>query len=553
MKRLLTFILAAVLCFSAAAESIRTIRNVDTRVELNPDGSARVTQVWDAEAGNSGTEFYIPVENLGPMTISDLQVSENGVAYESLGDKWDVDRNRDFKTRKCGIVRKSHGVELCWGLGEKGNHVWTIRYNLTGLVQAYEDADGFNYMFVNRGMDPAPEHVRVTIVPAFDCPEWTYDNTRVWGFGFYGDINVVDGAVVAESSESMDSGCSVITLVRFEKGLFQPAVVREGSFQDLLDRALDGSSYGDDDDGKWFLMIFAFFFLGGFLFLIWAAIVSALGFKWKKSFFGQRKITEWFRDVPLEGNLFAAHYALCKGRRFETQAPANNLIGAFFLRWIMNGQVNVLRASDNAKRVDLAFVADTVSEDDVEESLYQMARQAAGSNQVLEKNEFEKWSKDNYNKMTAWPDRALARGKSWFHNKGFLIKDTTCTAQGQEEARRVIMFRNYLKDFTLHDERAAMEVRLWKEYLVYAQLFGIADKVAQEFKKLYPAQFEEVARNTGLDPTTLYYTIRWTNSMSTRAYTNAVSKAGNINGTGGHTSFGGGGGFSGGGFGGGGR
>ena len=41
--------------------------------------------------------------------------------------------------------------------------------------------------------------------------------------------------------------------------------------------------------------------------------------------------------------------------------------------------------------------------------------------------------------------------------------------------------------------------------------------------------------------------------MSTRSFGNAIAKAGNINGTGGHASFGGGGGFSGGGFGGGGR
>ena len=45
----------------------------------------------------------------------------------------------------------------------------------------------------------------------------------------------------------------------------------------------------------------------------------------------------------------------------------------------------------------------------------------------------------------------------------------------------------------------------------------------------------------------------WTNNMSTRSFGNAIAKAGNINGTGGHASFGGGGGFSGGGFGGGGR
>jgi hypothetical protein len=550
-KYLLLF--ALFLCISAAADSIRTIRDVDIRVEVNRDGSAWITQRWDAEAGSSGTEFYIPVGNLGPMTIGQLQVSENGSEFESLGEKWDVDRDRSFKTRKCGIVPKRDGVELCWGLGEKGWHQWTARFFVTGLVQAYDDADAFNFQFVNRGMNPAPEHARVTIVPAFDCPQWTYDNTRVWAFGFYGDINVADGAVVAETSESMSYDSSLIALVKFEKGMFQPTVVKGGPFQDLLDRALEGSSYGDDDDGKWILMIFGFLFCGGFLFLIWAAVVSALGYKWKKSFFGKRKITEWFRDVPLDGNLLAAHYALTKGKRFEASAPANNLIGAFFLRWIMNGQVNVQPDPKSEKRVNLSFVAESVSQDDVEESLYQMARTASGNNLILEKGEFEKWSTDNYKKMTAWPERAIARGKTWFREKGYLVKDYTLTAAGQVEACHLVEFQNYLKNFTLSDERAAIEVRLWKEYLVYAQLFGIADKVAQQFKKLYPAQFDEVARSTGMDTTTLYYTMRWTNSMSTKAFTNAVTKAGNINGTGGHSSFGGGGGFSGGGFGGGGR
>ena len=553
MKRLVAIFIAAVLCISAAADSIRTIRDVDIRVELNRDGSAWITQVWDAEAGGDGTEFYIPIGNLGPMTVSLLQVSENGVAFESLGNKWDVDRSRTYKTSKCGIVPKRDGVELCWGLGAKGNHVWTARFYVTGLVQGYDDAEAFNFMFVNRGMSPAPDHARVTIVPAFECPEWTYDNTRVWAFGFYGDINVKDGAVVAETSEEMDSGSAVIALVKFEKGLFEPAVVKGGPFQDLLDNALEGSSYGDDEGGEWFLALFGLLFCGGFFLLIWVAIASAMGYKWKKSFFGKKKITEWFRDVPLDGNLLAAHYALTKGKRFEVSAPANNLIGAFFLRWIMNGQVNVQPDPKSEKRVNLAFTAETVSEDDVEESLYQMARKAAGSNLLLEKGEFERWSTDNYKKMTAWPERALARGKSWFHDKGYLVKDYTLTAAGQTEACHLVEFQNYLKNFTLSDERAAIEVRLWKEYLVYAQLFGVADKVAQQFKKLYPAQFQEVAQSSGMDTTTLYYTMRLTNSMTTKAFTNAVTKAGNINGTGGHSSFGGGGGFSGGGFGGGGR
>ncbi|MBO4634086.1 MAG: DUF2207 domain-containing protein [Bacteroidales bacterium] len=550
MKRLIAILAAALVTLGAAAH---TIRDLDITVELERDGSAWVTQRWDVDVTSENTEWYIPVENLGAMTVGSLSVSEDGQAFESLGDKWDVDRSRSWKTGKCGMVRKRDGAELCWGLGATGRHHWVVRFRLTGLVQAFDDADAFNFMFVTPGMNRPPEHAKVTIIPAFDCPEWTYDNTRVWAFGFYGDINVVDGKVVAESSESFSSSSKLIALVKFQQGLFQPEVVRGGAFQDFLDKALDGSSYGEDDGEKWFLAIFAFLFLGGLGLLIWAAIASALGYKWKKSLFGRTKIDGWYRDVPLEGNLHAAEYLLVKGKRFEVSAPANNIIGAFFLRWVMSGLVKVQPDPKSDKRVNLSFEAATSGGDDIEEDLFQMARSASGQNLILEKGEFEKWSTKNYKKLTAWPDRSVARGKLWFHDKGYFKKDGECTEEGARQACHVIEFQNFLKDFTLSGERAALEVKLWKDYLVYAQLFGIADKVAKQFKKLYPAAFDQLAKESGLDTTTLLYTMHWTNSMSTRAFNNAVSRAGNINGTGGHSSFGGGGGFSGGGFGGGGR
>ena len=379
MRKLFVFVLLF-LCQLGQAESIRTIRDVDIRVELNQDGSAWITQRWNAEAGGSGTEFYIPVGNLGPMTIGQLQVSENGVPYESLGSHWDVDRDRSYKKGKCGIVPKRNGVELCWGLGETGDHLWEARFFVTGLVQAYDDADGFNFQFVNKGMKPAPKHARVTIVPAFDCPSWNYDNTRVWAFGFYGEINVTDGAVVAETSTSMSYDSSLIALVKFEKGIFSPTVYKGGSFQDFLDEALEGSSYGEDEEEEiWPLIVFGLCFIGFFLIMIALVVASALGYKWKKSFFGKSKIVGWYRDVPLGGNLFATNYALVKGRIIELGiSESNNLIGAFFLRWIMDGKVVAIADPGNPRRVNLSFQADSVSNDDVEESLYQMAKEAAG-------------------------------------------------------------------------------------------------------------------------------------------------------------------------------
>ena len=550
MKRLLTGLLAVVLCIGAAAQEIR---DVDVRVELEKDGSAWITQTWDVTVV-SGTEWYIPIDNLKNMYIDQLSVWENGKEFQSVGDDWDVDWSRDRKAGKCGIVRKRKGVELCWGQGPYGDHKWTARFHVEGLVQAYEDADGFNFMFVNPGLVAAPKHAKVVIVPNFDCPEWTYENVRVWGFGFEGEVSVENGTVIGESTERFQYRSQLIMLVKFAKDIFQPEVTIDKPFSELLDQAMEGSSYteddGEDDGELWFAGLL---FGGGFLYIIYAWIMKKLGYKYKKSFFGASKITEWYRDIPLEGNLFAAHYAMTKGMRFLSGNLPQNLIGAIFLRWVMDGKVKVIPDPKKAKYVNLDFTQEHLIDDLLESKLYRMAREAAGANLLLERGEFEKWSTKNYTKMNNWPDLALDHGKTWLKEKGYIRSSGSTTATGTKELRHVVEFKNFLNDFTLSSQREAVEVKLWKDYLVYAQLFGIADKVAQQFKKLYPAEFDKMASNMGLDTASMLNAISWTNNMSAKAYTSASAKATARSGGGGHTSFGGGGGFSGGGFGGGSR
>ena len=553
MKRLLLLVLAALA--GTLAVYAQAIRDIDVRVVLQKDGSARITQVWDVNV-NSGTEWYVPVSNLGKMSISDLSVSENGRPFVNEGRRWDVDRSLAEKAGRCGIVEKRDGVELCWGQGSYGDHVWTAEFTAHGLVQSFSDADGFNFQFVNPGLLAPPQHVKVTIVNETGGPEWTYDNTRVWGFGSYGDIDVTDGRIVYESLEPFSYNSSVIALVRFDKGLFEPTVSRDMSFDELKEKAMEGSSYGENDKEETFLKWLFGLLLGGGLFAgIRAAVLQALGYKYKKSMYGKTKITDWWRDAPMEGNLLAASYVLDHGWRFSGPTSSKNLIGAFFLRWILDGTVKVQQDPKNAKRVNLAFDPDAVFAGDTEAALYRMATQASGGNLLLEANEFERWSEQHYKQFLGWPDRASSAGKSFLTGKGWLKGSSTTSGQGTTEACHVVEFKNFLEDFTLSKERGATEVGLWKDYLVFAQLYGIADKVAKQFQRLYPKEFQEVAQNAGLDPNAMIRTINVTNGMSTSAMSRAYSKysAGSVKGMGGHTSFGGGGGFSGGGFGGGSR
>jgi hypothetical protein len=213
MKKILT----ALLSLSLAAFTLagQEIRNIDETVVIRSDGSARITQVWDVNVV-SGTEFYLPFDHLGPIEISDLQVSENGEDFIAEGDGWDTDRSREEKRGRCGIVRKKNGVELCWGQGDYGDHVWTVRYTVSGLVMKMGEYNGLYFSFVNPGLSAPPQHVKVMLVNETGGPAWTEENVKVWGFRSESEIFVEDGAVRAESLEPFRSSSAMTVLVRFD-------------------------------------------------------------------------------------------------------------------------------------------------------------------------------------------------------------------------------------------------------------------------------------------------------------------------------------------------
>ena len=98
--------------------------------------------------------------------------------------------------------------------------------------------------------------------------------------------------------------------------------------------------------------------------------------------------------------------------------------------------------------------------------------------------------------------------------------------------------------------KETIEVHIWDEYLMFAYLFGIADKVAQQLKNLYPELLEQ---QQNMD----YTTIMMINHFSTTAVSAASAARSNAENYhaggggfglgGGGFGAGGGGGFSGGG------
>ena len=529
---------------SAMVSARPQLHDLNILVVLQKNGDARITETRRMSIDGEGTECYIVVGNLNGSKIRDLAVSdETGRDYENTGS-WDINQSRNWKAGKCGIVAKHNGYELCWGLGDSGERTYTTSYTVTSLVKGYDDADGFNYMFVAEGMSPSPDHVKLTIVPE-DSLQFTSENTGVWGFRYKGEVGFMNYQIVAESSEPFESRSAMIVMSRFNKGMFEPADVREGTFEQLKEQAFDGSDYGSsDDDWTWEDTLALLFLVIGFFVVPVVACVWYIIYVWR----ARRKVEKdllWFRDIPMDGNLQQSNDVLNAYKYFNTDY--NNLLSASILKLINLGAITIEEGLNKKGKSVQNFVIHDLKDYDQQplllRKIHSIFKNAAGDDTILEPRELKSFMRSRYNQSLTDSFINTLHTKTSISN----YKDRL------DEVRQVFGLKKFLKDFSLLDERHVQEVALWKDYMVYATLFGIADQVISDMKKINPEYFnmDQVAQQMANDSTLPI--IRSTlHSSTSRAVANkAARESSRSSGGGGHSSWSGGGGFSGGGFGGG--
>ena len=550
MKKILTTLLSVCLCAvmcAPAALAANRVPEMEIEVALRPDGSAYITQTWMTDT-DEGTEFYLACNDSGYLSITDFSVSDKNGPYTFVED-WDVGASFEEKANKCGIVETDNGVELCWGISEYGQNRYAIEYVLHDLVGAYSDADGFNHRFVDE-MSFFPTDVVLTIRNQDGTP-LTDETCDIWAFGYDGQIQFEDGAIRAWSESPLKSGRHMTVMVSLEKGILSPLRTVEDSFETVKERAFEGSDYDPDataDEevtGGDLLIAGAFL---AFIAAIIAAIVAACKKLRKTKQNKQMQAVEYFRDAPNNGNLNVT-YELGRSCRL---CRDDSLLGAYLLRLISDGSLEPEGEGDDPKQVRLRLVRPPRTEDQYDDVFYTVLEAAAGADGVLQPDELERYSNKNVKPLSRFMDSCVREAKQTLIRTG-CFKGAVCngpkdlTQEGKRQLDEILGLKRFLLDFSLIHERGVKETVIWQDYMIYALLLGIADKVAPQIKKLYPdalpqiQHFERCVRYAG------YY-----NGILYSAYRNDQYRyqASRSSGSGGHASFGGGGGFSGGGGGG---
>lgn len=549
IKRLLiSLLLTSVIC-SGSVFAKNNVSEINIDVTVRDDGSAYIVQNWIGEF-DEGTENYIPI-NTDDIAVTGFKVSDKNGTYTFVED-WIVNSGFGEKSRKCGINKTTDGIELCFGISEYGENRYAIEYVVEDFIKSYTDFDGTNFMFINPDMSTFPTDGRISIVLE-NGTELNEKNSAIWAFGYDGNIEFQNGAVNAWTTLALNDDDSMIVMLRLNKGLVFPKTETGSSFDAVKNKAFEGSDYGGYEDEKVGVLetIIGFIILLIIPTLVVLFIVFLL--KRKKAIKKFYREAEYFRDVPNGGKMEISHYL---AQNFDVSDDESLIIGALMLSMINKGTLEpqIEESVGFFGKVKESVNLKLIKEPDApaELSLYNLLIASAGEDGILQEKELEKYAYKHPEKINNFVDDIKEKGKSEFASQGGFaggagncIKDLS--DKGKSELAEIMGLKKYLDEFTLIAEREITELVIWKEYMVYATLFGIAETVTKQLEKVYPEKIPELeSYNRNVIIATSYYRSMYMSSQR-------AIQARRTHGGGGRASYQGGGGFSGGGRGGGSR
>ncbi len=539
MKKLKYLLLVLFLFpLSVYADNIYS-RNMD--IYITKEGNANVTETWDVKA-DSGSEWYISFKNMGNTRISNYKVLMDGVEMTGLST-WNVNASRSQKSGKYGINYTSDAIELCFGKGDFKRHTFTLSYDISNIIFNTSDVQVLYNTLI-------PE----TTAKYFDIKIKSYyafpDDLAVWGYGYKGYAYVKNGYVELTTEYGLNKQY-VTALIKFPLNTFNTSNSYNyfKSFEDVSKKAKEGSfeyDYNDSSKLEWFYNLLIYLCLFSIIFL---PILLALFSGTKYVFRNDKKIPKdvnYFRDIPCGKDIKKAYYLASKNNLIKRNT---DLLGCYLLKWIKEGIVTTNKDSKNS-----VIIFDPLKKPtDLDElGMFNMMYEASQDG-VLEKNEFKYYCGKNYEKVLGHFEKVLkseenslidSNNITKINKRKFLFTKTYCVFDDSIYYDVIYLkgLKKYFKDFTRMYEKMPIEVHLWQDYLIFAQLFGMADKVAKEFKNLYPDVITDDTYNDILLMNTIYTSgISSANSARSAAQSYSAGGGGFSSGGGGGGSFGGGG------------
>lgn len=533
-----------------------TLHELIVEVRLLENGTGLFTEYRDMTM-EEGSELFIGIDEADGLEVVDFSVA--GMTEQAA---WDSDQSREEKTDTYGVIDTPEGKELVWGIGEYGRQRYEVSYTISNVVRQFDDGQALRWNFNTFGSIP-PEVMTVHIEGPF---EFSLDTTRIYGFGYDGQIELSNGKVKTISQSALSANQPVSVIVHFLDNPFLVSYYENRAVESVLEEAREGQS-GDDGEGvsNTLVALFASGVLAviGLIFWLFIKIETIKKDKGKiPNTKEQRKRNKGmsFTGIPYDdGSITDIAFLL---RQLE-RGSFEHYFFAFLMKWAKEKSLIIEEITEGRKQqARLTFLPDTfdkqrnntLNRSQVETELWKTLMAAADDKSQMSSKEMRKWAENNAERLTELDWQLEEESKQRLIEEGYITEETAeylsirlpfvaITKKGQKLYNQLTQFENHLNEISKDKSLTYRQLIPEESFLIWAGLYGKEEDVFKLVEELFPEWQEE---NGEALPVfyTHYYSIHLFSSSMHTGY--SVGSSGSASGFGGATSIGGGGGTIGG-------
>lgn len=226
----------------------------------------------------------------------------------------------------------------------------------------------------------------------------------------------------------------------------------------------------------------------------------SMGIKLSKNDMLKKHKCSYFREIPCNGDIFKAYFI---ATLYDINENVGDLLGAILLKWIKEEKIFIKKISSvyvNSDAIDLKKDETKAFTNKLEEKLYNILKDISIDG-ILEFKELRNWLKNSPSEISGWFDMVIAQERGYLIKNNDLIQVKSSISKKykindslKKEAYNILGFKKFLLDFSEMEKKQAKESHIWEEYLLFAQMLGIATKIEREFNQLYPNLLEDINR-----------------------------------------------------------
>ncbi len=574
----LIFAIFILLILSTKSNASLYLNKLDFYVEIDKNGHMNVTETWDIDVSYTNTLYKtFELDDDKFTNITNVKVSEVGKGNFTKTNTWVYHLTKNYYF---GGINADGDFEIAWGVGldnSSATKEYKISYTVVDAVTKHKDCAELYWQFLGDDFEISSE--KITGIIKLPSKANSKEDIKVWGHveTLNGEIYATSSDTVEFSLDSYSSGNYVEVRVAMPTEIF--GTVSRTYYKDMLPNIIEQETeWAEKANERRKINAMIPKIIATVIIIVSVVLIiffSKKTIKYRKRLKETKKIIptekfEYFREKPnKEATPADALFLYNKGATVAS-ASFGNIFSSTLLNLSLKGYFKIaVEENERGKEETVIYktqkdIRDLKYE---EERISRVINNVIGDKEKITIIELQKYIKcnpttiskmisssesaiKNKNKMTGNFNEQISKEKLKYTSYTILYfifamytlpifplsivlfingvltilinrKLSNLTQKGLDEGEKWKGLKKYMEDFSLLNEKEIPALEVWEEYLVYATVFGIADKVIKQLKLVYP-QIDEM---DNFNTTSYIYLMSHTNFNTSfnRAISSSIS------------------------------